>query len=274
MPDPAPGRRILRLTLTRLRSGCGGVRETPDVRPDELLQEVAQSESRLARRLAMLTEADLRQPSPLPGWSRAHVVAHLAGNAKAFANALERVAAGEVPEQYPGGRAARDAEIEAWAALARDELLARAADAAASLNAAWGRLDAEAWARGEVRTLAGLLPVAELPFRRLREVEVHLVDLGVGVEPRDWPSDYVVGELDRSLPGLAARLPGGTTLVLSVDLPDGRQVSAELGSGPSSAEVAAPAAEVVAWLVGRLRPEGWPELGPWAPGLPDLSWRS
>lgn len=244
------------------------------MRPDETLAAVAESEAKLAERLAQITEPDLREPSPLPGWSRAHIVAHLAGNANAFANALTRVAAGEVPEQYPGGRAARDAEIEAWAVLPRDELLGRAAETAASLGAAWDRVGPEAWGSGAVRTLAGLLPVAELPFRRLREVQVHLVDLDVGVEPADWPEAYVVGELDRSLPPLAAQLPGETRLSLVVHLPDGRSVAAQFGSGPSSEQVSGSAAEVVAWLIGRRRPEGWPQLGPWTPGLPDPSWRS
>ena len=32
-------------------------------------------------------------------------------------------------------------------------------------------------------------------MRRLREVEVHHVDLGLGYEPSDWPEDYVAWEL-------------------------------------------------------------------------------
>ena len=32
------------------------------------------------------------------------------------------------------------------------------------------------------------IPVADLPFMRWREVEVHRADLGVGYEPADWPS--------------------------------------------------------------------------------------
>lgn len=243
------------------------------MRPDEILTAVADGEAQLAERLADVTEADLRAPSLLPGWSRAHVVAHLARNAEAFSRALEKVAVGEVPEQYPGGRAARDAEIETWAALGRDELLGRVAETSAALGAAWDRLGADAWDRGEVRTLAGVVSVAELPFRRLREVLVHLVDLHLGVQPQDWPALYLTGELDRSLPSLADRLPGDTSLVLGIELPDGRSVVVRAGSGVP-VEYSGPAADVVAWLIGRHRPEGWPELGPWAPGLPDPSWRS
>jgi len=40
----------------------------------------------------------------------------------------------------------------------------------------------------KVRDIVGLAP---LPFRRWREVEVHLVDLGIGLTPADWPQELV-----------------------------------------------------------------------------------
>ena len=33
------------------------------------------------------------------------------------------------------------------------------------------------------------------PARRLREVEIHHVDLGLGYEPSDWPEAYVTSDL-------------------------------------------------------------------------------
>ena len=55
---------------------------------------------------------------------------------------------------------------------------------------------------------AGVLPAEELPFRRLREVEVHHVDLGLGYSPAEWPAAYVDRELARSPPRLQARADG------------------------------------------------------------------
>jgi maleylpyruvate isomerase len=79
-----------------------------------------------------------------------------------------------------------------------------------------------------VRTVAGgEHPVALLPFRRWREVEVHLVDLGVGVSPADWS----VGLVDRALPRLISDL---------TQRADER--------------------ELMAWLLGR---GSAPELRPW-----------
>ena len=46
-------------------------------------------------------------------------------------------------------------------------------------------------------------PTSASPVRRLREAEVHHVDLGLGYEPSDWPEDYVTWEL----PVLLATVP-------------------------------------------------------------------
>jgi len=244
------------------------------VRPEETLAVLARSEARLGQHLAQLGEADLAEPTALPGWSRAHVVAHLAANANALATALRRVGDGETPEQYPGGKTGREAEIEALAARPPDELVQEAIQASRRLGEAWDLLDAPAWETGRLLTLVGPVPVAEVPFRRLREVEVHVVDLCLGVEPEDWVPEYVLGELDRSLPLVGERLALGVQLRLEVVLPDGRRVETTAGAGGTAVTRSAPAATVVAWLVGRRQPEGWPVLGPWAPGPPDPAWRS
>ncbi|MDD9368918.1 MAG: maleylpyruvate isomerase N-terminal domain-containing protein, partial [Acidimicrobiales bacterium] len=64
---------------------------------------------------------------------------------------------------------------------------------------------AEAW--------AFLLPgrghsAAMLPWGRLREVEVHHVDLGLGYEPDDWPDAFVTRILPFALADVGHRLPG------------------------------------------------------------------
>ena len=48
--------------------------------------------------------------------------------------------------------------------------------------------------------------MSDLPFRRWREVEVHLVDLGVGPTRADWSEAFVA----RAMPGLVERLPTRT----------------------------------------------------------------
>ncbi len=50
-----------------------------------------------------------------------------------------------------------------------------------------------------------------LPFHRWREVEVHHVDLGIGVVADAWPDDYIDRELPRALATLPHRLPDAAT---------------------------------------------------------------
>ena len=48
-------------------------------------------------------------------------------------------------------------------------------------------------------------PVGTLPFQRMREVEVHHVDLGLGYTPAHWPPELASRWLPEVVDGLAAR---------------------------------------------------------------------
>jgi maleylpyruvate isomerase len=58
----------------------------------------------------------------------------------------------------------------------------------------WDRSAAAGWPHPELRG-DDHWPISGSPVRRLREAEVHHVDLGLGYEPSDWPDDYVAWEL-------------------------------------------------------------------------------
>ncbi|MET0910545.1 MAG: maleylpyruvate isomerase N-terminal domain-containing protein, partial [Ilumatobacteraceae bacterium] len=47
--------------------------------------------------------ADAELPSLLPGWTRGHVLTHIARNADSFVRLLEAAGRGEVVTQYAGG---------------------------------------------------------------------------------------------------------------------------------------------------------------------------
>lgn len=141
-----------------------------------------------ARLLAALDAADpaaLQEPSRLPGWTRAHVVAHLAGNADSHVRMLDGCLAGEVRSQYDGGRDAREAAIDR---LAADPVVAVAEHrrACADLDERWRRMGPEHWTRDVLRLDRGPGPALGLVWARWREVEMHRVDLGLGYEPADW----------------------------------------------------------------------------------------
>jgi maleylpyruvate isomerase len=172
-----------------------------------------------------LGDGDVRAPSRLPDWSRGHVLSHLARHADSHAWLFAGARAGEVRRQYPG-KEVRAADIEAGAGRPADELRRDYRDSFERLEASWSELPDASWSReGLVST--GTSTMTDLVFRRLREVEVHHVDLDVGYTEADWSPTYVEGELTRRLRAL-----------------------------PDRADHRA----IVAWLLGRA---GAPELGPW-----------
>jgi maleylpyruvate isomerase len=206
----------------------------------------------------------LGEPSPLPGWTRAHVATHLARNADSFTWLLDGARVGERREQYPGGPATRAAAIEAGSARPAEEVVADVERAAARLAAAWARMDDASWS-GQVGLSAGDVPARELVWARLREVEVHHTDLGLGYEPHRWAAEFVDRELPRRIEGLTARLPRGTAVRL---VRTGSGQTWEFGAGPASVTVTGPGHAILAWALGRDAagldaPAGLPPLAPW-----------
>ena len=207
-------------------------------RSDEERHGAARAHERLAAVVAGIDDATARRPSRLPGWTVAHVVTHLARNADGLRNIVEGARSGEIWPMYPGGMAQRSADIEAGALRPAAALAADVRSAGAALEAAWADLSDDVWANGKGSGPAGERPVRDLPFVRWREVEIHLVDLGLdtfGVD--DWDADYVRRELARQLAGRAA-LPA---VVLAL-----------------------PPAPRLAWLVGRFAVAGLEDAGPWS----------
>ena len=196
---------------------------------------------RLLDAVSGLGDDDLRRPSTLPDWTVGHVLAHLARNADSHVRLLDAGTRGEVAEQYEGGAAGRAAEIERDAALAAETLLADLCTATDALERRWATMPMEAWA-GSGNSVAGTVVLADLPFRRWRETELHHTDLGLGHTADHWAALYVRLELVRMERQWAARRPMGLTLL------------------PPEA-LAAPPAQRLAWLVGRGEIDGLAPAG-------------
>lgn len=156
------------------------------------LDDVRAAHARLLALVGALTDGEARRPSLLPGWTIGHVLTHLARNADSFTWLAEGAEAGEVRVQYPGGPEQRTADIEAGAGRPAAELVEDLRSACARLEAALAA--ATAW-DAPVRTTAAEVPLHELPFRRLREVEIHTSDLDLGHTWHDWSDAYVEAEL-------------------------------------------------------------------------------
>jgi maleylpyruvate isomerase len=187
----------------------------PATPPTHWLSEVADAHRRMLDVLDTLGEADVRTPSNLPGWTIGHVLTHLARNADGGRNMVEGAVRDEISPQYPGGREQRNADIEAGAGRPYLEIVADIARASAALEAAWRALPDDTWRRLGRGSSGAELTMAEWVFRRWREVEIHLVDLGTDrYLPSDWPPAYVTEELRRIItdhpdqPGLLLWLAG------------------------------------------------------------------
>jgi maleylpyruvate isomerase len=137
-----------------------------DAAQRELNDQIDQATQRLLDAARIIPEADLRAPSLLPGWTRAHVLAHLARNADAIRNLLIGARSGQDRPAYASADA-RDAGIEQGAAMSARDLMADLADSSMALRTIARQLPDQAW-QVQVRVLdSAPFPAAGLLTRRL-----------------------------------------------------------------------------------------------------------
>lgn len=204
-----------------------------------------------------LDNAAVAEPSRLPGWSRGHVLAHLARNADALVNVLEG-------RPMYADAAVRDADIERDAPRPLDVHLADLRESAARFQAA-GAVPAD-WSR-TVELRNGVTDeAARVPFRRRAEVELHHVDLGIGYELEDLPEDFVARQTDF----LAERFAGHPD-VAPTRLTDGTHAwrTGREADAPEVTVTGAPA-DLLGWLTGRRDGSGLTVTGGPLPALPPL----
>ncbi|MFE6510892.1 maleylpyruvate isomerase family mycothiol-dependent enzyme [Nocardioides sp. NPDC057767] len=180
----------------------------------------------------------LEADSQLPGWTRKHLVGHVAANADALGNLISWAETGVEKRMYASTEQ-RNADIEAAATRPAEELREWYLRSARELDAAMDRLTAEQWEHEVITAQLVTRPARDVPWMRAREVFIHAVDLGVGITFADLPDDFL--------------------LVLAGEIRTKRGLSDDDLRGVSGT-----LPEVAAWLAGR--PHGLvdaPELGPW-----------
>jgi maleylpyruvate isomerase len=193
-----------------------------------------------------LADAELAEPSALPDWSRAHVVAHLARNAEALGRLVGWARTGRENPMYPN-REARAADIATSAGYPPERLRAELTSTAADLDAAMAALTPEQW-QVQVRSALGRpLPAAQVPWMRIREVWLHAVDLDAGADVADLP----YGVVDLLLDEVTATLSAVDNCPAVELVPTDRDRRWRLGPEGPAPVAAAPAAALVGWLTGR-----------------------
>jgi maleylpyruvate isomerase len=229
------------------------------------VEQASAAQQRLLAHVTGVSEEQVRAPSRLPGWTRAHVLSHLVLNAASHARMLR----GETAMQYPGGPAQRAVDIEAGAQAPADALVDDLALWSHEVVVAWDAIDD--WGRDYAFGI-GTGPAWRSPRSRWREVEVHRVDLDLGYEPADWSEEFVREYLPEAL-DLGPRLPPEVHVHI---LGDDVGIETEIGPADVSLrDVRGPGYAVLAWCLGREVPDGMlhaheagapaplPALAPW-----------
>ncbi len=215
---------------------------------------------RLVATAERLGDPDVRAPSLCEGWTRGHVLTHLARNAEALSRVCAAVLTGEPDTMYDSAEA-RDADIEAGAARSGAELASDVRTTAAALAPLISRLGVEHVGTTVERVPGGQLISAErVPFMRLREVVWHHVDLDAGYGFEETPDELVHLFLDDLVARLASS-DGAPGLEIRTDEGD------EWTIGDGGATIAGPRWGVLLWL-GRSRPDGLKEPAASLPHLP------
>jgi maleylpyruvate isomerase len=151
---------------------------------------LAHETSLLMRTAAGLDDETVQMPSLCEGWSRAHVLSHIARNADALGNLAGWAVTGTPRAMYDSPEA-RDADIAAGSTRGFAEIFTDLEDSAARFAAAATGLagapeQAEVEMRGGRTVLGGRLPTL-----RLMEVVFHHVDLDAGYTFADADPGFV-----------------------------------------------------------------------------------
>jgi maleylpyruvate isomerase len=159
----------------------------------QLMTQIDAATARLLDAVARLDDEAVRKPSLLPGWTRGHVLTHIARNGDALRNLLTWARTGVETPAYPSDDA-RDRDIEDGAARSAAELLADLSESATAFRGAVAAVPDDAW-QVVVRIRGSELPAEQVFVRRLVEVELHHTDLDIGYRAADWPAAFAAMEL-------------------------------------------------------------------------------
>jgi maleylpyruvate isomerase len=167
---------------------------------DDAVAGCAAAHQRLLASLDSAVESDSlnpASPSLLPDWTIGHLLTHLARNADGIANIMNGAAAGEERLMYPSAEA-RDNDINEGSTRPAQVLVDDLRKSCWAVESSWARLSSDAW-NGYGLARGGRIAVAELPFRRWREVEIHQADLGLAFGAKDWSPAFLAIDLPTRL---------------------------------------------------------------------------
>ena len=145
--------------------------------------------------VASLADDELSKPTKCEGWTRAHVIAHLARGADAMTNLATWAVTGQETPAYES-REKRDADIEAAAKLSATELAADLEQANARLLEAFQALKDGVRVATLPTLFSGEINAFSLPARRTTELIVHHDDLDTTWEWHEADPDAILDAIE------------------------------------------------------------------------------
>ncbi len=142
-----------------------------------------------------LADDELGKPSKCAGWTRAHVIAHLARGADALTNLATWAVTGQETPAYES-RETRDADIEAAAKLSAVVLAADLRQANARLLEAFQTLKEGVQVETLPTLFSGEINALSLPARRTTELIVHHDDLNTTWEWHEADPDSILDAIE------------------------------------------------------------------------------
>jgi maleylpyruvate isomerase len=205
------------------------------------LEWMQQGSTAFLAQLDILADAAFRADSCLPGWTTAHLVAHVGYNARALSRLAHWARTGVETPMYTSAEA-RTIEIEEGAKLPTAELRALARESDEQLRADLAALTS--WDSTIVTAQGRTVPATEIPWMRTREVWIHGVDLG-GLDFEDFEDDLV----DALITDITGVRQGRQQHPAVLVKPDDRGCTWQIGTNPVT--VRGSAAALARWLAGR-----------------------
>ncbi|HWD82118.1 MAG TPA: maleylpyruvate isomerase family mycothiol-dependent enzyme [Kribbella sp.] len=218
------------------------------------LTDVRATAEQLLALTADLDDATARGASVLPGWTRGHVITHIAYFSEAMTRQVDEALQGRLIEVYDGGRPARDAAIEAGADRPAAELRTHLTRAVTTLLASWDKVGPTDWPLPILHRNSNLSAGLRATWR---ELTIHTSDLDLGITPASWSEDFCLHLLDFLRP----RTHDGIHLILQAP-----QATWDNGSG-KDITLTGSLTDLTAWYAGRPTPAPisgpTPDLLPW-----------
>jgi maleylpyruvate isomerase len=225
---------------------------------DTVVSWAADGQDEVERAAARLDAGQLKAPSRLEKWSRGHVLSHLARNADALVNLLTWARTGTESRMYSSPTDREDG-ILAGADRELPEQLADLGAANARFLQAAAAVPEERRSSQVISGQGREIPAHEVPWLRVREAWLHLVDLDAGY---DILPDEMAWTLTADVAGwMTSRIEA--TADLQVD----GHGTVRLGPGATATSVITGSPQRFAgWLTGRSGTSGLSAAG----SFPDL----